>query len=84
NIFYGYKLVNLNDRRLNNPGLDLGDDAAEIAFHAVIDTEALFPVAQDMDSKCIFKNSCHLDKVWHQDPSKRDRVHLPPVGLPAL
>jgi hypothetical protein len=32
NIVYGYKLINLNDERSNNPGLDLGDEAAEVAF----------------------------------------------------
>lgn len=32
NIVYGYKLKNLNEDRSNNPGLDLGDEGAKIAF----------------------------------------------------
>lgn len=32
NIVYGYKLINLNEERLNNPGLDLGDEVAKVAF----------------------------------------------------
>ena len=32
NIVYGYKLVNLNEERSNNPGLDLGDEAAKVGF----------------------------------------------------
>lgn len=32
NIVYGYKLKNLNEDRSNNPGLDLGDEAAKVAF----------------------------------------------------
>lgn len=32
NIAYGYKLKNLNEDRSNNPGLDLGDEAAKVAF----------------------------------------------------
>jgi hypothetical protein len=32
NIVYGYKLINLNDERSNNPGLDLGDEVAKVAF----------------------------------------------------
>jgi hypothetical protein len=32
NIVYKYNLINLNDDHANNPGLDLGDDAAQIAF----------------------------------------------------
>ncbi|MFP7486367.1 SMEK domain-containing protein [Priestia filamentosa] len=32
NLIYGYKLVNLNDVRLNEPGIDLGDMQKKIAF----------------------------------------------------
>lgn len=32
NITYGYKLKNLNGDRSNNPGLDLGDEGAKVAF----------------------------------------------------
>lgn len=32
NIVYGYKLINLNEERSNNPGLDLGDEVAKVAF----------------------------------------------------
>lgn len=32
NIVYGYSLVNLNEERSNNPGLDLGDESAKVAF----------------------------------------------------
>jgi len=32
NIVYEYKLVNLNEERSNNPGLDLGDEGAKVAF----------------------------------------------------
>lgn len=32
NIVYGYKLKNLNEERSNNPGLDLGDELAGVAF----------------------------------------------------
>jgi hypothetical protein len=32
NIVYGYKLINLNEERSNNPGLDLGDESAKVAF----------------------------------------------------
>lgn len=32
NLVYGYKLINLNDDRSNNPGLDLGDEGAKVAF----------------------------------------------------
>lgn len=32
NIVYDYKLKNLNDDRSNNPGLDLGDEGAKVAF----------------------------------------------------
>ena len=32
NIVYGYKLKNLNEDRSNNPGLDLGDEVAKVAF----------------------------------------------------
>ncbi len=32
NIVYGYKLKNLNEDRSNNPGLDLGDEGAKVAF----------------------------------------------------
>ena len=32
NIVYGYKLINLNEERSNNPGLDLGDEAARVGF----------------------------------------------------
>jgi hypothetical protein len=32
NIVYGYKLKNLNEDRSNNPGLDLGDEAAKVGF----------------------------------------------------
>lgn len=32
NIVYGYKLINLNEERSNNPGLDLGDETAKVAF----------------------------------------------------
>lgn len=32
NTVLGYNLINLNDERSNNPGLDLGDEAAGVAF----------------------------------------------------
>ena len=32
NIVYDFKLINLNEERSNNPGLDLGDEAAKVAF----------------------------------------------------
>ncbi|WP_176091007.1 SMEK domain-containing protein [Burkholderia ambifaria] len=32
NTTLDYKLINLNEDRSNNPGLDLGDEAAEVAF----------------------------------------------------
>lgn len=32
NITLDYKLINLNEDRSNNPGLDLGDEAAQVAF----------------------------------------------------
>lgn len=32
NIVDGYKLINLNEERSNNPGLDLGDEAAKVGF----------------------------------------------------
>lgn len=32
NIVYDYKLINLNEERSNNPGLDLGDEKAKVAF----------------------------------------------------
>jgi hypothetical protein len=32
NIVYDYKLKNLNEDRSNNPGLDLGDEVAKVAF----------------------------------------------------
>lgn len=32
NIVYGYKLKNLNEDRTNNPGLDLGDEVAKVAY----------------------------------------------------
>lgn len=32
NIVHGYNLKNLNEDRSNNPGLDLGDDVAKVAF----------------------------------------------------
>lgn len=32
NIVYGYKLINLNEERSNNPGLDLGDEATRVGF----------------------------------------------------
>ncbi|WOX53236.1 SMEK domain-containing protein [Aeromonas sp. CD] len=32
NIVYGYNLINLNEERSNNPGLDLGDEKAKVAF----------------------------------------------------
>lgn len=32
NIVYDYQLINLNEERSNNPGLDLGDEKAKVAF----------------------------------------------------
>lgn len=32
NIVFDYKLINLNEERSNNPGLDLGDEAQGVAF----------------------------------------------------
>ena len=32
NTTLDYKLINLNEDRSNNPGLDLGDEVAEVAF----------------------------------------------------
>lgn len=32
NIVYDYKLINLNEERSNNPGLDLGDEVAKVGF----------------------------------------------------
>ena len=56
NIVYGYKLVNLNEERSNNPGLDLGDEAVKVAFQ-VTSTKS-----SDKVNTTLEKAAAQLDK----------------------
>jgi hypothetical protein len=67
NLTYDINLRNLNQDRLNSPGLDLGDPVAKVAYQ----------VTSQSDSKKI--NDC-LAKITDQQHEQYDRVYVFVIG----